>query len=224
MQGYNQKNVWDVASVLRSVQLVVLKLLQGRHQMNKKRHWYDYIWIWSIIFFALGFFNILFACLGMIDFIVPLLFAIIGGNKYFCNRYCGRGQLFSLIGANLRISRNKLGYRWLSSKWFRYGFLIFFMLMFANMFFQTWLVASEVNTLKEAIKLFWTFRLPWDWTYSGGLVPDWVAQFSFGFYGLMLTSLIIGLIFMLIYKPRTWCTFCPMGIMTQGICQIRAGK
>ena len=27
--------------------------------MKKKKHWYDYLLIWSIIYFALGFFNIL---------------------------------------------------------------------------------------------------------------------------------------------------------------------
>ena len=37
-----------------------------------KKHWYDYLWIWTIIYFALGFFNILFAWLGMINFLVPL--------------------------------------------------------------------------------------------------------------------------------------------------------
>ncbi len=58
----------------------------------KNKHWYDYLWIWSVVYFGLGFFNILFAWLGMIDFIVPLLFAVFGGNKGFCNRYCGRGQ------------------------------------------------------------------------------------------------------------------------------------
>ena len=54
----------------------------------KKAHWYDYLWIWSIAFFALGFFNILFAWLGLIDFCVPLLIAIFGGNKWFCNHMC----------------------------------------------------------------------------------------------------------------------------------------
>lgn len=36
--------------------------------MKKQKHWYDYLWIWTILYFALGFFNILFAWLGMIDF------------------------------------------------------------------------------------------------------------------------------------------------------------
>lgn len=34
----------------------------------KAKHWYDYLWVYAIIYFALGFFNILFAWLGMIDF------------------------------------------------------------------------------------------------------------------------------------------------------------
>lgn len=55
-------------------------------------------------------------------------------------------------------------------------------------------------------------------------VPLWITQFSFGFYSLMLTSTLIGLIVMLLYKPRTWCSFCPMGTMTQKICEIKGGK
>ena len=56
------------------------------------------------------------------------------------------------------------------------------------------------------------------------IFPDWVAQFSFGFYSLMLTSLLIGLIVMIFFKPRTWCAFCPMGTMTQAICKLRNRK
>ena len=37
----------------------------------------------------------------------------------------------------------------------------------------------------------------------------------------MLTSLLIGLIVMVLYKPRTWCAFCPMGAMTQSICKLK---
>ena len=68
---------------------------------------------------------------------------------------------------------------------------------------QTYLVATGTSSLREAIKLFWTFRVPWGWTYTAGTVADWVAQFSFGFYSLMLTSLLLGLIVMVLYKPRT---------------------
>lgn len=188
--------------------------------MNGKR-WYDYLWIATALYLVLGFFNILFAWLGMIDFLLPVILAAFGGNKYFCNNLCGRGQLFSQLGGTLKCSRCRPAPRWLSSKPFRYGFLVFFLTMFGNMVFQTYLVGAGASSLREAIKLFWTIRVPWGWTYSVGAVPDWVAQFSFGFYSLMLTSLLLGLIVMVLYKPRTWCSFCPMGTMTQGICKLR---
>lgn len=187
----------------------------------KKKHWYDYLWIWTILYFTLGFFNILFAWLGLIDFLVPLFIAVFGGGKAFCNRYCGRGQLFGRIGGCRKCSRNAPAPRFLASKWFRYGFLVFFLTMFGNMLYQTYLVAAGAKGLTEAIKLLWTFRVPWDWAYTAGTTADWVAQFSFGFYSLMLTSTIIGLVVMALYKPRTWCTFCPMGTMTQTICKLR---
>ncbi|NCE98855.1 4Fe-4S binding protein [Emergencia sp. 1XD21-10] len=186
-----------------------------------KKPWYTWLWIWSIVYFSLGFFNILFAWLGMIDFLLPLGFAIFGGTKGFCNRYCGRGQLYQKLGAGCHCSRNRPTPNWMYSKWFRYGFLTFFMTMFGNMLFQTYLVAAGAGSLKETIKPFWTFRVPWGWTYSQGTVSDWIAQYSFGLYSLMLTSLLLGLIVMVLYKPRTWCTFCPMGTMTQGICQLK---
>jgi len=188
----------------------------------KQKKWYDYLWIWSIVYFSLGFFNILFAWLGMIDFIVPLLFAIFGGNKNFCNKYCGRGQLFALLGSRLKGNKSKATPKWMASKWFRYGFLIFFLTMFGTMIFQTYLVGSGASSLKEVVTLFWTFKVPWGWAYSASNIPAWVVQFSFGFYSMMLTSTLIGLIVMVLYKPRTWCAFCPMGTMTQGVCQIRA--
>ena len=188
----------------------------------KTKKWYDYLWIWTMAYFVLGYFNILFACFGMIDFMVPMLLAIFGGNKAFCNNFCGRGQLFTKLGTSCKLSRNKPTPRFLTRKWFRYGFLAFFLTMFGVMLFQTWLVAAGAKDLSETLKLLWTFRVPWDWAYTAGTAVDWVAQYAFGFYSMMLTSTLIGLAVMLLYKPRTWCTFCPMGCMTQGICKIKA--
>ena len=191
---------------------------------SKRKPWYQYLWIWAIVYFALGFFNILFAWLGMIDFILPLVFAIFPGNKWFCNNLCGRAQLFNLLGASWHMSRRKETPKFLSSKWFRYGFLVFFMAMFSNMLFMTWLVAAGKQGLRQSVTLLWTFQLPWHWAYRQGALPEsleWIVQFAYGFYSMMLTSAIIGLVVMFLYKPRSWCVFCPMGTMTQGICKLK---
>ena len=71
---------------------------------KQQKHWYDYLWIVTPIYLALGFFNILFAWLGMIFFCLPLIIAIFGGSKLYCNRYCDRGQFLSLLGGKLKLS------------------------------------------------------------------------------------------------------------------------
>lgn len=187
----------------------------------KKKKWTDYLWIWPIVYFSLGFFNILFAWLGMIDFILPLLIAGFGGGKAFCNKYCGRGKLFAVIPRFFKKENKKLAPSWMYGKFFRYGFLVFFMTMFGNMVYQTYLVFAGSRGLGTAIKLFWTFKVPFKWAYTVTWAPEWVTQYSYGFYSLMLTSTLIGLIVMALYRARTWCAFCPMGTMTQGICKLK---
>lgn len=188
----------------------------------KSKHWYDYLWLASLTYLILGFFNILFAWLGLICFITPLMISIIAGNKSYCNKYCGRGQLFELIGGKFGVSRKKAPPAFLRSTKFRLTFLIFFMTMFLMMIYSTYIVASGAP-LKEVITLLWVFKLPWNWAYNVQVEP-WVAQFAFGFYSVMLTSSVLGLITMMLYKPRSWCVYCPMGTMTQYICKLKHGK
>lgn len=192
--------------------------------MTKTKKWYDYMWIISATYLILGFFNILFAWIGLLCFFIPLLLAIFGGDKIYCNRFCGRGQLFDLLGNRLHLSRKKSIPKFLRSKWFRYGFLTFFMLMFCNMLFTTYLVFAGTQSLKEVVTLLWTLRLPWHWANHSTTIAPWVAQFAFGFYSVMLTSTVLGLFTMLLFQPRSWCVYCPMGTMTQLICKAKYAK
>ena len=189
--------------------------------MKPSKKWYAYLWIFSTVYLILGFFNILFAWLGMICFITPLAISIIKGNKAYCNRYCGRGQLFSLLGGRFGLSRQKDMPKWMRTPWFRYGFLAFFLTMFGVMIFNTYLVFAGAE-LKQVVMLLWTFKLPWHWAYHGTIIAPWVAQYAFGFYSVMLTSTLLGLVTMVLCKPRSWCVYCPMGTMTQMICKIKA--
>lgn len=187
--------------------------------MTKK--WYDYLWIASLAYLVLGFFNILFAWLGLLCFFIPLIISLVSGTKLYCNKYCGRGQLFSLLGGRFGLSRKKSPPTWLYSKWFRYGFLAFFLIMFMQMIFTTYLVFAGSANLAQAVKVLWTFQVPWQFAYHGSIFSDGVAQFAFGFYSVMLTSTILGFVTMLLFKPRSWCVYCPMGTMTQLICKAK---
>ena len=142
-------------------------------------------------------------------------------DRVYCGRYCGRGQLFQLIGGRFGLSLKNDVPRWMKSRIFRYGFLIFFFAMFFLMLWVTYLVFAESKGLSQTVTLLWTFDLPWHWAYHGTLFHQGVAQFAFGFYGVMLTSTVLGLATMVIFKPRSWCVYCPMGTMTQLICKAR---
>ena len=64
-----------------------------------KKKWYEYLWLAEALYWILGLCNILFAWLGMLFFAIPLVMAVAGGDKAYCNRYCGRGQLLELLGS-----------------------------------------------------------------------------------------------------------------------------
>ncbi|MFQ9196817.1 MAG: 4Fe-4S binding protein [[Clostridium] leptum] len=189
---------------------------------TRKKRWSDYLWIAELCYLFLGLFNILFAWLGMLFFCIPLFVAIFGGSKAYCNRYCGRGQLFSLLGEKLKLSRNTPPPKFLRSPWFRYGFLTFFMVMFGLMLFSTYRVFTGAP-LSQTVTLLWVFKLPWQWADVSFVAPG-IGQFAFGFFGVMLTSTVLGLLTMVLFRPRSWCVYCPMGTMTQGICKLRNGK
>ncbi len=188
---------------------------------HKKKKWYDYLWIASLLYMIIGLFNILFAWIGLICFLVPIIISTKKGNKSYCNKYCGRGQLFQLLGNDCKLSRKRNIPSFLRSKWFRYGFLTFFMTMFGAMLVTTYMVFAGTSDLRQVLKLLWTFKVPAKFAYNSSIVEPWVAQFAFGFYSMMLTSTILGLVTMILFKPRSWCVYCPMGTMTQGICKIK---
>jgi hypothetical protein len=185
----------------------------------KKKKWYNYLWIASSAYLILGVFNIMFAWLGLICFVTPLAISILGGDKAYCNRYCGRGQLFELLGDRMGLSLRRRPPAFLRSVWFRCGFLVFFMAMFGLMLYSTWLVFDGAP-LQKTVALLWVFNLPWGWAY-GNVGNAWAARFAFGFYSVMLTSTVLGLVTMFLFRPRSWCVYCPMGTMTQGICKLK---
>jgi hypothetical protein len=191
----------------------------GRTGVKNGARWNQYLWIAEIAYIALGVFNILFAWLGLIFFLTPLLIAIFKGDKAYCNRYCGRGQLYEALGGKLGLPSASASPAFLRLRAFRYGFLAFFMAMFCLMIYQTATVFMGAP-LSKTVTFLWAFRLPWNWPDVSMASPG-VAQGAFGFYGVMLTSEFLGLLLMLLFRPRSWCVCCPMGTMTQAICRLK---
>ena len=49
---------------------------------RKKKHLSEYMWIISALYLFLGLFNMLFAWLGLLCFLIPLMISLLGGGKH----------------------------------------------------------------------------------------------------------------------------------------------
>ena len=60
--------------------------------MKTKKKWYDYLWILSLTYLILGFFNILFAWLGLLCFFIPLIISVVKGTRLTATNTAAAGS------------------------------------------------------------------------------------------------------------------------------------
>lgn len=180
-----------------------------------RREWKDYLFIITILFFILGFFNIIFAWLGFACMTFPFILLLKNKRKTWCQGYCPRANLFDQMFRNRSIT-GKAGPDWLirgNSKWI---VLIYFTLNLFILTMSTIMVFKGRIAPIENIRFLLAFQLPWEipqlLDISG--VPDWAVHLSFRIYSMMFTTTIIGLLLTWIFKPRTWCTVCPINTVS----------
>lgn len=70
--------------------------------MNMKKKWYDYLWILSLAYLALGFFNIMAAWLGLLCFFIPLIISMVSGTKGYWQPVLRQRAAFWPPGRTLR--------------------------------------------------------------------------------------------------------------------------
>lgn len=126
--------------------------------------------------------------LGLLLVPIMLSLMILGffRGKYWCGNICPHASLFDHVLLPFA-PMGKIP-RLFRSNWFKYAFFGFFMVMFSL-------------RVRGAVAHWGTYDF-WD---KLGLV--------FALNYLMPT--VIGVAFALLINPRTWCTFCPMGMMQE---------
>jgi len=180
-----------------------------------KKNWTNYLYIITISFFILGFFNIIFSWLGLICMILPFVLLARDKKKTWCHNYCPRASLFHTLFKG-RLLTGKTGPNWLirgKAKWVMLGYFSI------NLFILT---MSTVMVFKgrreplEKIRFLLALQFPWDipQILNLGTMPDWIAHLSFRIYSMMFTTTVLGLILSWIFKPRTWCTICPINTIS----------
>lgn len=175
----------------------------------------NYLYLFTIVFFTLGFFNIIFAWLGFACMVLPFIFLLKDKRKTWCQRYCPRANLFGTLFRGRSLT-GRSGPDWLikgKAKWFM---LIYFIFNLFVLFMSTIMVYSGRKAPVENVRFLIAFKLPWNMPQlvKSVLFPDWAIHLSFRIYSMMFTTTILGLILGWIFRPRTWCTVCPINTIS----------
>lgn len=181
------------------------------NKMKKKQNFYIIV----ILFFALGFFNIIFAWLGMACLILPFILLFRDKKKTWCQIYCPRANLFTVLFKNRSIT-GKAGPVWLIKGNVKWVVLIYFCFNLFVLVMSTLMVILGNIEPVEKIRFLIAFQLPWDIAQVISIigVPDWAIHLSFRIYSMMFSTTAIGLLLAWLYKPKTWCSICPVNTLS----------
>lgn len=101
-------------------------MLDKTSEMKTPMKW---TWIIIITFFIIGIYDVRIGLLGFLCMLAPLYHALNGRGKIHCTKYCPRG---SFLGQFLPyFTMNQTLPKWMNSKTFKHGLLIFMMTIFS---------------------------------------------------------------------------------------------
>jgi len=174
---------------------------------------YDYLFVVTILFFLLGMVNIVFSWLGIVCAVIPFIMVKRTGRKWWCQRYCPRGHLLTKLlkkwSLNLRLPKvfkDGSGKRIL---------LTYFCVNMVMATLSTTGVLFGRAAPMAYVRLLMFFKAPFTLPQLITLpLPPAVLHMSYRLYSIMLTSTLLGLILGILFRPRTWCTVCPIQTLT----------
>ncbi len=176
-----------------------------------------FLFLVTLAYFILGFITIHFALLGILCMILPFVLLFKNQRKTWCQGYCPRANLYTRTG------KFTSKYSMKTPKFFVKGYMkwIIFGYFVLSLFFITMttvkVAAGDVapmNYLRFLIVFPLPKAMPQLFSY-GGAAP-WITHLAYRFYSMMMTTTLLGLGLALIYKPRTWCTICPIATLSDG--------
>ncbi len=176
------------------------------------------LFLFTIIFFVLGFVNIHFSILGIICMTLPIILLLKDRKKTWCQSYCPRASLYTACGKSKKWASIKTPQFFIKGnmKWIM---LAYFGLSLLFIIMSTLGVAKGMRPAMEYLRFLIVIPLPFKIPQlidKMDLAP-WLTHLSYRFYSMMMTTTFLGLLLALIYKPRTWCTICPIATVSDVI-------
>lgn len=180
-----------------------------------KKNWTDYLFVVTVIFFTLGFVNIIFAWLGLVCLILPFILLAKDRKKTWCQKCCPRSRLFTALFQGRSLT-GRPGPDWLVNGKGKWILLVYFCINLFIITMSTLRVSMDLMEPFQHVRFLIAFILPWEMPQllSLGQVPDWVLHLSFRIYSMMFTTVVLGLVLGWLFYPRTWCRVCPINTLS----------
>lgn len=176
---------------------------------------HKFLFIITVSFFLLGFVNIHFALLSIFCMTLPIILLLRDRKKTWCQGYCPRASLYTTCGKLKKWSGLKTPLFFLKGK-MKWIMLCYFGISLIFITLSTIFVANGQKLPMEYLRFLLVIPLPFKMPqlFDNINITPWLTHLSYRFYSMMMTTTFLGLIFALIYKPRTWCTICPIATVS----------
>lgn len=179
---------------------------------------HKYLFLITISFFSLGFVNIHFSLLGFICMTLPIILLLKDRKKTWCQGYCPRAGLYTTCGKSK--TWNSLNTpRFFIKGNMKWIMLIYFGISLTFILMSTLGVSKGIKPAMEYLRFLIIIPLPFKMPQLFDIIElaPWITHLSYRFYSMMMTTTVLGLILALVYKPRTWCTICPIATVSDVI-------
>lgn len=176
------------------------------------------LFLFTISFFVLGFVNIHFALFGMICMTLPIILLLKNRKKAWCQGYCPRASLYTNCGKLKWWNSRKTPLLFVKGK-MKWIMLAYFGLSLTFIILSTLGVARGYRPAMEHLRFLIIIPIPVKFPQILDIIniSPWLTHLSYRFYSMMMTTTILGLLLAFVYKPRTWCTICPIGTVSDVI-------
>jgi len=177
-----------------------------------------FLYLITLSFFILGFVNIHFSLLGVICMMLPFSLLYHSKRKTWCQGYCPRAALYSTIGKQKKWQSFKTPSYFIKGdmKWIMltyFGVSLFFIIM------TTLAVARGIRQPMNYLRFLVMFPIPFSMPQAITFhqITPWITHLSYRLYSMMMTTTLLGLVLAVVYRPRTWCTICPIATISDTI-------
>jgi hypothetical protein len=149
---------------------------------------------------------------------LPIILLLKDRKKTWCQGYCPRANLYTTCGKAKKWSGLKIPRFYIKGnmKWIM---LAYFGISLTFILISTLGVARGMKLPMEHLRFLIIIPIPFEVPQLLDItnIAPWLTHLSYRFYSMMMTTTVLGLILAMVYKPRTWCTICPIATVSEVI-------